>query len=107
MNGNKHVARGEPLAVSVIDGRLVVSIGVATLANALEWSPDLEAYDKATDSYERPTVTDPEQLAKDIASALCQEEEDGTTPVHRLLDKAAATALEWGCEAVVLPADKA
>jgi hypothetical protein len=36
---------------------------------------------------------------------LSKEEEDGSTPVHRMLDKAAMDAIENGAEGVHCPGD--
>lgn len=45
-------------------------------------------------------VTDPVKFAKGVCYALNDEEEDGTTPVHLLFDKAFEKALEDGSEGV-------
>ena len=79
------------LEVSVADGVLTISIGVGLLAFAVQvadgsgWPKDFK-------------ITDPELFAKGVAGALEAEEEDGTTPVHRMLDAAAIEALEQGAE---------
>jgi len=37
-----------------------------------------------------------------MVEALGEEDEEGATPVHRLLDRAAQVAIENGCEGVDL-----
>lgn len=79
------------LRVELIDGRLVISIGVGLLAFAVQ----------ATGASGWPHgfyINDPEIFAAGIVTALKQEAEDGTTPVHRILDAAAVEALEMGEE---------
>ena len=74
---------------------LRISIGVEILAWALqngchEWPEEVK-------------ITDPATFAKEVASQLNKEAEDGTTPVHRMLDTAALAAIEYGAEGVTEP----
>lgn len=94
-----------PLEVKIERDRLVISIGVKCLAFAIEWAPGLEKYDEKTGDFLGPKITDPLVFAKEIERQLSQEEEDGTTMVHRMIDKAAAEALEQGAEGVALPGE--
>lgn len=80
----------EPLKIEVADGRLVISIGVSTLAYAAAHSPEFDCEDGSL-----LAVKDEEQFARHTACELEREEEDGTTPVHRILDEAAGRAAEW------------
>jgi hypothetical protein len=46
-------------------------------------------------------VTDPEAFAKDLLSwGLNTESEDGSTPIHRMFDKAIEAAIEQGAEGI-------
>lgn len=47
-------------------------------------------------------VLDPERFAADILSEFKREEEDGSTSVHRMLESAITSAIEWGSEAIEL-----
>ncbi|TIT80135.1 MAG: hypothetical protein E5W57_04180 [Mesorhizobium sp.] len=81
---------GQPLQIEVIGGRLVISIGVGALAFAVQhadnqWPEDIY-------------ITDPYEFAKDVARQLRAEAEDGTTPVHVMLDRAAVEASAQGSE---------
>jgi len=48
----------------------------------------------------RLKITDPAAFAKDVVSEMNQEDEIGTTPVHRLFDKAIKLAFDRGAEGV-------
>jgi len=82
---------GSQIAITIKDGKLIISIGVALLAHAVQNAPDWPM-----DMY----ISDIRAFAKTIAHALEQEEEDGTTPVHRMLDGAAEWAIEQGEDGV-------
>lgn len=86
---------GKLLDVSVVDGVLTISIGVGLLAFAVQAASDVSEWP------EDFKIVDPETFAKGIANALLAEEEDGTTPVHRMLDAAAVEALEQGADGCV------
>lgn len=76
-----------PLTVEIVDGKLVISIGVETLAFAV-WHGDV------LDDGDR--IADVDAFARDVVRQLVDEDEEGTTPVHKLLDEAALTALDQG-----------
>lgn len=83
------------MAVKIKGGVLTISIGVETLKFAAErheefWLP-------ATDKYSM-IVSNADRFAKDVLLELEREEEDGSTPVHLLLDKAIYQASEQGSE---------
>jgi hypothetical protein len=90
-------ARRQLLDVSVYQGRLVISIGVETLATAARNAPNLEIVN-ANNDFVGPTITDPNVFAEEVRQALEKEEEDGTTPVHELLDAAFETAIDDGSQ---------
>ena len=78
------MGKDDVLEVGLVDGRLVISIGVNALAFA------------AANHDDGITICDPDLAAEEIVRELRREEEDGTTPVHRLLDKAVFDAWENG-----------
>lgn len=92
------MSRNAPLSVTVDDGRLVIAIGVETLGFAAQHSDDFEKWGV--------TVVDHDIAVKEIARELRREEEDGTTLVHLLLDKAALNAWENGGEGFAERPDK-
>lgn len=85
----------QALKVRLSKGVLSISIGIDTLAFCAEQHPDvwLPETDKS-----RIVVSNAFKFAKEVKIALEQEEEDGTTPVHSMLDNAILTAWESGCE---------
>lgn len=85
-----------PLQCKVEGEQLVIRIGVGTLAWAAQHCPLL--YDNAKHKGSGPYVgiDNEHELAIDVCRELNAEEEDGTTPVHRLLDRAIFDAFENG-----------
>jgi hypothetical protein len=77
--------RSEQLNVQIVDGKLVISIGIDLLCFAVE--------NKENCDY---TITDNDGFAKDILNELEIEDEEGTTLVHTLFDKVANEAVEHG-----------
>lgn len=88
------MTKDQQLKVEVVDDRLVISIGIGLLAFAVQASSDASGWPE--DWY----VSDPAAFAAEVARQLENEEEDGTTPVHRMLDAAALEALEQGADGV-------
>lgn len=89
--------RNAPLSACIEGNQLVVRIGIDTLAFSAEHCPRFYDADKPLDAdgpYVR--VTNKRELAKDIVRELLREEEDGTNPLHVLLDDAIEAAREDG-----------
>lgn len=82
--------------VKVENGKIIVEIEIDTLQYALQYYNDQNSFydDKPLE------LVDAEALAKDIALALEQEEEDGDTLVHHMFDKALEYAIEMGSEGI-------
>ena len=78
-----------PLEIEVKNGQVIISIGVETLCFATQ----AEIHDFK--------ITNKEGFVKDLINELNAEEEDGTTLVHRMFDKAADNAIENGSENVL------
>lgn len=78
---------GKDLKVRIEKGQLIISIGIDTLAFA---------FDNGEYAYELFKVSNIKGFAKDVLYELLREEEDGTTPVHRLLDEVCNEAAEQG-----------
>lgn len=77
------------LKTEIKDGVLTISIGVEALAFAIEHNPE---------PGNEMVVTNPEKFAEDVARELNREQEDGTTVVHLMLDRAAKESCEQGSE---------
>lgn len=78
-------------------GVISMRIGVKTLAHATEICPELWDAEKDRGSYK---VIDPEVFAKEVADKINDEDEQGNTLLTRMLDKAIADAINWGCEGI-------
>lgn len=86
------MSKEDTLKVEVVDGKLHISIGVNAMCNALEGSWYFQSGPFK--------ITDIDVFTDAVRAQLLAEEEDGTTPVHTMLDSAAEMAIEWGCEGV-------
>ena len=88
---------GQELKATVEDGRLVIAIGVQTLAHAIAYADWANLFDEAADDYIRTfAIEDAPQFAKDVVSAMLDEREDGSTPLSDFLDQMAQAAIEDG-----------
>lgn len=83
--------RDKPLTVEIVDDVLTISIGVATLAFAVQQA---DIWD------EMPRIADVDVFARDVKVALEQEDEEGTNAIHELFDAAAVRAVEEGSTGV-------
>lgn len=75
----------------VIDGKLVISLKIETLAVAARHS---EYFGMCEEAGNPVKITDDAEFAESVARGLNLEEEDGSTPIMRMLDE----AFEWVCE---------
>lgn len=90
-----------PLAINVEDGKLVISIGISTLTFAFETSEQNNPFNDTLNDFETTyRVTNELQFANEVRRALCDEQEDGSTILTDLLDKAYWNAIDDGCEGV-------
>lgn len=85
----------QPLRVSIEAGRLVISIGVVTLGEALAGPMSPLKRDAP-----HAKITDHAEFAREVRNALTAESEDGTTLVHTMLDGVASQFLENGADGV-------
>jgi hypothetical protein len=76
------------------DGEIIIRIQIATLPLAMSGACDLQAIEP------RYRITDAELFADAFVRELNREDEQGTTLIHRLFDKAMNEALEQGAEGV-------
>lgn len=80
------------LEAKIIDGKLVVSIGLDVLAYAVEQASD---YDP---DFLPVKVINKMNFAKDIIEELTLEDEGGRSSITELIDAAAMSAIENGSE---------
>lgn len=96
--------RDQVLKVSIEDGEVVIRIGIDTLKVAAEACPELEEC-LGSGYVVAPSITDIDLFAAEVVRELGREAEDGTTPVHILLDAAFVAAAEQGAEGIEFPED--
>ena len=84
----------EHSAEAVIEGDwIVIRVWIAALPDALAQAPSPLSLDYR--------ITDAQEFSKDLVIALNDENPDnGTTPIHRLLDDAMESAIDFGSLAV-------
>jgi hypothetical protein len=88
---------GMPLRAEVDGERLVVSIGVDTLAFAFEHGEENNPYNEVTGDFERRyQISWAAQFAKDVCAEMNREGEDGSTPLTRFLDGVMDEAVNQG-----------
>lgn len=85
------------IEVQVKEEKLVISIGIGTLAIAASLSEIFQEYDHLR-------VTDRTELANSIVRALKTQDFNGTTPVTRILDEAIEFVAEHGLRGISSPA---
>lgn len=84
-----------PLTIQIEEDELVIRVGVDTLALAASHSPYFFNPDEPY-LEEYMGIDNPYILMEDVIRELNKEKEDGTTPVHLLLDDAIYSAYEDG-----------
>ena len=85
----------EDSAKAVIeDGAIVTHVPLENLQAVMDGGFACNAYDR------RYTVTDTAGFGKEIADELDREDEEGTTPIHRLFDAAINAAVNSGAQHV-------
>jgi len=88
---------GQPLKATIENGRLVIAIGVQTLAHASAASDWANPFDETVYDYIRTfAIEDAPQFATDVVGAMLAEKEDGSTPLSDFFDKMAQAAIEDG-----------
>lgn len=81
----------------IIDGKLVISLSIETLAHAARNS---EFFFNCAENGIKLTITDEAAFAESVARGLNREEEDGSTPIIRMLDEAVEWVSEQGEEGI-------
>lgn len=74
------------------DGAIVIRMPIANLQAIMDGGFACAAYDQ------RYRVTNTDGFAKEISYALNDEDEEGSTPVHKLFDAAINEALNQGAQ---------
>lgn len=77
----------------LVDGKLVISLEIGTLAHAARHS---DYFDRCREFGTPLKITDEADFAKSVCNRLNTEREDGSTPITRMLDEAFRKVCEWG-----------
>ena len=85
------------------DGDLVIRIPIGTMIYAFENDPANEDWNGT--EHVPPKVTDRDGFVAEVIHELEREQEDGTTPVHLMMDGAMREAIEQGSQHVKCGAD--
>jgi hypothetical protein len=79
------------------DGAIVIRVPLDTLGLVLDGAWAMSGPDR-----QRFKVTDAAVFAAEVAHKLNEEDEQGTTLIHRMFDKAFFEAIDYGAEGVEL-----
>lgn len=85
--------KNTPLNVEIKNDQLIISIGIDTLAFAIENADKCDLYNIK--------IENSEGFAKDLLNELLQENEVGETLMSDMLDSAAVQAIEQGSEFII------
>ena len=83
------------LEVTFSDSRILISIPHSVLKTAAPY-----AFDQAFGEEHNLRISNQKEFAKGVFQQLLDEDEEGTTVVHRMLDKAMCEVVEQGGEGV-------
>jgi hypothetical protein len=97
---DEQIGLGSDLA-KIEGDEIVIRVPIAAIPHAAKIAFDEANYDIDDDTNEtRMVVTDAAAFALGMIDALNQESEDGSTPIHYLLDRAVVYAAEQGTEGI-------
>jgi hypothetical protein len=97
--GVKNKERNQPLICRVIGDRLIISIGIETLA----WA----AKDRNGGPVpNRTKVSNKAEWANDVSLAITHEDEIGNSMIHDMIDQAMQDAMDSGSIGLTFPEEK-
>ena len=82
------------IEAAIVKGSIVIRVPMKSLKDLVEGAWALGSLDT------RMKITDAKAFADELVSAINCEDEEGTTPLHRLFDAAINDALEQGAEGI-------
>jgi len=86
-----------PLSCKLIGNKIVIEIGIDTVAFSFEKSEYNNPFDENKNEYvQQSTIADKREFAKDVIRELMDEAEDGSSLLTALFDKAEENAVENG-----------
>lgn len=87
----KPLEESTQLSCQIEGDDVVIRIGSALLLHAIQHGPSWN---------ESWTINNPEAFLQEVVDHLLEEEEDGATMIHEVIDAAAVRAVEYGSENV-------
>ncbi len=93
------------IRIAAEDGDLIIRIPVKTMLYAFVNDPGHESWDADSGQHMPPTIRDEAGFVADIIAELEREDDDGTTPVHLMVDGVMREAVEQGSKNVFFPGD--
>lgn len=81
----------------IVGDELIIKLKISTLAHAARHS---DYFFQCQEDGTTLKITDEAAFAESVASALNREEEDGSTPITRLLDEATEWVSEQGMDGI-------
>jgi len=86
--------------ITLEDDTIVIRLTADAIAHAFKIG--MWAENRAGCPETPPEVTDKSVFLREVYSELTKEQENGDTPVHRMVDKAMRDAWEYGCEGLAI-----
>lgn len=99
VDSSTHQPNGAPPQATAVGTGIEMSVGVDVLCHAAAFHPDFWDGQSGPD-VPNIKITDPAEFAREVASAINRESEDGSSLLTRMLDEAVRDAVESGCEGV-------
>lgn len=93
MTTTEKVVEGNARAV-IEKGHIVIRVAIGAIPVAYQAGVDLRAIEPGF------RIVNARKFAKDLVRSLNHEDEEGTTPIHRLFDTACEHAIEQGADGV-------
>ena len=85
------------LTVDIENDEIIIRIGIGTLAWSFDRMEENNPWsDAKRDFVQSWKVSDPLEFAKDVVGEMTREEEDGSHPLNRMLDKVSTDAADQG-----------
>ena len=97
MSNNKEGCARLESEARIVGDELVIKLKISTLAHAARHS---DYFFRCQEDGTPLNITDEAEFAESVVRALNQEEEDGSTPITRLLDDATEHVAEQGMDGI-------
>jgi hypothetical protein len=89
-----YLQKDAPLNIDIVDDKLVISIGISTLAYAIKQG--------LANDFTEMDVTNELGFAQDVIHELEAEDDEGSNRIHKMFDQCAQDAIDNGTDHVRL-----